>query len=227
MAPVLNKAQSGIGKGAYSVPEAALYTRVHANTIRSWFLSAHSRRGFFRSDHRVVDHRYAVSFLDMIDVWVVGELRRSGVSLQQIRVAHSVLRKALSTPHPFCHSTIFTDGQSILTDTANEIGDEELAEVVGGQRWFPKYMAPKLKQIEYEHESQLARRWRISNGVVVDPGIGLGKPTVSGAGTTTFVIARQFLANGRDADLVADLYCITPRNVLDAVSFENEFLQAA
>lgn len=216
-----------LGHGIYSIPEAASYTRVHVNTVRSWFKATSQGRGLFRSDYQPVKNHYAISFLDMIDVWIVGELRSSGVSMQQIRAAHNILRRDLDTSHPFCHSNIYTDGKTVLTNIAKSLGDDELAEVVSRQRWFPKFMIPKLMQIDYGTESHLAYRWRIHEGVVIDPSLSFGKPVIEGTGTTTYVIATQYFANMEDASLVANLYNLTPQDVMAAVEFEIEHARAA
>lgn len=211
-----------IGGGVYGLPEAAHYTQVHVNTVRSWFRSD----GLFRSAYDSVDGRHAIGFLDMIDVWVVGQLRHCRVPMPTIRLAHAIMKRDLKTEHPFCHNAIYTDGQSIIRDTAAELGSADLLEVVGGQRLFPRYMMPRLKQIDYG-ASELAERWRIHKGVVIDPRISLGKPVVEHSGTTTFVVARQYWANHGDVDLVAYLFGLTPDAVRDAVAFEGAFAKAA
>lgn len=45
---------------------------------------------------------------------------------------------------------------------------------------FPDIIEPFLKQLDYDPDTHLARRWHIADGVVLNPGILLGKPVVEG-----------------------------------------------
>ncbi len=78
---------------------------------------------------------------------------------------------------------------------------------------------PFLAKIEYDR-NDLARLWRIAEGVVVDSEINFGKPTVEEVGIATRILAGAFEANGRDADRVADWYGVEPRHVRVAAAFE-------
>lgn len=93
-----------------------------------------------------------------------------------------------------------------------------LSEVVSQQLFFPM-VRERLEKIEYAEDSELATRWQIAKGIVIDPDISFGQPVIHGTGVTTFVAARSYLANDRNADLVGELFGITPNDVLDAVAF--------
>lgn len=214
------------GTGIYGIPEVARYTRVHPNTIRSWLKSMGNRDGVFAGMYKPTEGHYAIDFLEMIDVLVVGELRSCGVSLRTIRAAHSILKRDLRTTHPFSHISIYTDGRAVLTDAAAGIGDETLVEVVSKQGHFPKRMQPKLRQIEYG-KNKLASRWNIARGIVLDPRLCLGKPAIQDTAIASYVLSKQFFANDEDKALVAHLYGVSERSILDAVKFEAEYAQAA
>lgn len=102
-------------------------------------------------------------------------------------------------------------------------GNEQLLEVLTGQKAMPEILKPYLKQIEYAHDTQTAVRWNIAPGIVLDPRRAFGKPIVADEGTTTFVLARAFRANGENVDLVADLFDVAPEAVRKAVAFERDF----
>lgn len=218
--------KSAIGHGIYGIPEASRYTRVHTATIRSWFRASGKRQRLFESEYPVVCGRHAISFHDLIDVWVVGALRDAGVSMQRIRQAHRVLENELATKHPFAHLKLFTDGKTILASAAEYMDDDELREIISRQQWFPRSMLPRLKEIEYGSDS-LANRWMLFPNVVIDPTISLGKPVVNGTSTSSFVIARQVQANHNDLELVAGLYGISKQQAEAAVQFERQFASAA
>jgi len=214
-----------LGIGSYGIPEAARFARVNVRTASRWIRGdGSSQRGrVFWTDLPPVNHRRALSFLDLVDLLVVGRFRDEGVSLQTIRRVYSQLSRSLNTPHPFSHQRLLTDGTTIFRSTLDPRGDEHLQEVLTGQHAMPEILRPYLTQIEYESVTQRAARWNIAPGVVLDPDRALGKPVIASEGTTTFVLARAFLANGRDADLVADLFDVSPESVRQAVAFENEF----
>lgn len=167
--------------------------------------------------------RHALSFLDLIDLLVVGRFRDEGVSFQTVSRVYACLQKMLDTRHPFSHQRLLTDGTTIFMQTLDPVGDEHLLEVLTGQRAMPEVLQPYLRQIEYASDTQTAIRWNIAKGVVLDPARSLGKPIVAAEGTTTFVLARAFWANNQDADLVADLFDVSSESVRSAVAFEGEF----
>ena len=217
--------ESLLGRGVYGIPEAARYTGLHHQRVRSWFKSRSKGGGgpIFRGDLPAVQNNYAISFLDLIDVLIAGQLRNHGVSMHVVRAANELLKDELSTEHPFCRSELLTDGRDIFMRTADELGNASLSEVLTKQSVFPRIILPYLERIDYGQVSKLAERWRIAEGVVIDPAISLGKPVVAATGTTTFVLANAYFANGRDSEFVADLFNLDTYAVSNAVSFEEKY----
>jgi uncharacterized protein (DUF433 family) len=214
-----------VGTGSYGIPEASRFARVNVRTASRWIAgTGDDRRGrLFKTDLPSVGHRHAVSFLDLVDLLVVGRFRDEGVSFQTVRRVYARLRESLDTPHPFSHRRLLTDGTTIFMQTLDQVGDEHLHEVLTGQKAMPEILKPYLKQIEYADDTQTAARWNIAPGVVLDPARAFGKPIIASEGTTTFVLARAYWANGEDAELVADLFDVSPESVHQAVAFEGEF----
>jgi len=214
-----------IGTGSYSIPEAARLARINPRTAARWTASPSTKqRGrLLQPDLPPVGDRRAVSFLDLIDLLVVGRFRAEGVSFQMVRRVYSLLRDRLETPHPFSHSRLLTDGRAVFLETLSGDGDHDLLEVVTGQTAMPKILRPYLRQIDYAPDTRTAVRWRIADGIVLDPGRAFGKPIVDVEGTTTHVLARAYWANGEDAELVADLFDVAPESVRHAVEFEADY----
>ncbi len=214
-----------LGHGVYTIPEAARLTGLRIGRVREWFRgrSAPSdrRKPIFHGDYEVIGGDTAISFHDLIDVFVVGQLRNHGVSLQIVHKVFGRLQKDLDSSHPFCHQQLLTDGKTVLTHGLDAEGQEEIIEVLSGQRVFADLIRPFLQKIDYDAQS-LARRWRIANNVVLDPTIQFGRPVVAGVSIATAVLAAAYQANDHDADLVADWYNVDPENVRAAVSFESK-----
>jgi uncharacterized protein (DUF433 family) len=211
-----------LGHGVYSISEASRLTGLRAARIREWFRGRPTRPGrkpVFFGDYEPVDNDFAISFYDLIDVFVAGQLREHGVPLQTVRRAYRWMTDELGTRHPFCRRELLTDGKAIFLRGLDAEGQQELTEVLTRQKVFPEILLPFLKTIEYDASTILARRWRIAPEVVIDPAISFGKPVIEEAGVVASLLSAAYHANGRDAELVADWYNVRPGAVLAAVRF--------
>lgn len=205
-----------LGAGVYGVPEACRLADVPLRTATRWFSAPGRGHGaVLTRDYPRVGNRLAVSFLDLIDLRVVGALRHEGVSMQLIRRAQSALTKRLCTAHPFAHRRLYTDGRTLFV-----AADGEFEELFSHQRAFRTLLQEYLRQIEFDESSEIAIRWKVSPGVVVDPARCFGKPVLDSVNVPTRVLALALAANDQNADLVADLYSVTPDEVRQAAKFE-------
>ena len=214
-----------LGQGVYSVAEAARLTGLKPARIREWFRGRtrqHSRKPVFLGDYEPVDGDFAISFLDLIDVFVAGQLRDHGVLLQTLRRVYERMKKDLGTPHPFCRRELLSDGKTVFTRNVDADGKEELFEALTGQGVFPDIILPFLQRIDYDQVTTLAKRWQIADQVVIDPNICFGKPAVGKLGIATAILAAAYKANGEDAELVASWYDVHPDQILAAARFEEK-----
>jgi len=212
-----------LGHGVYSLPEAARLTGLKPQRAREWFYgrpTEHSRKPVFLGDYKSVGGDHAISFHDLIELFVAGQLRDRGVSLQSLRTVHKHLQADLGTRHPFCRREILTKHGQVFTLGLDEIGRSEMIEVLTCQRAFPDVLLPFLQRIDYDGATEMAKRWCIASLVVIDPTICLGKPIIDGIGITTAVLAASYEANDQDAELVADWYKVHSKHVIAAVDFE-------
>ncbi len=162
----------------------------------------------------------AISFHDLIELFVAGQLRERGVPLRILRTVHQTLQDNLRTKHPFCRRELLTRGGEVFTISLDEQSEEEMIEALSAERAFPDILLPFLQRIEYDEATELARRWCIADQVVIDPAIGLGKPTIDGIGIATAILAASYEANNKNAEVVADWFRVHPSHVLAAVDFE-------
>jgi uncharacterized protein (DUF433 family) len=212
-----------LGFGIYDFREAAQLTRLNPARVRRWFAPPPSESGrapVLKSDYPPVNGGYAISFLDLIDVFVFGQLRTGGVSLPTLRKVYKRLQQDLAQKHPFAHARLATDGREVFLRVADDAGRDELIEVLTKQKVFPEIIAPFLKQLDYDPGTHLARLWRPADGVVLNPSIALGKPVVDGAFVKTEVLAAAYRANKKNAEVVARWYNVSPADVMAAVRFE-------
>jgi uncharacterized protein (DUF433 family) len=215
-----------LGRGVYSLSEAARLTQLRPARVRDWFRPVEGNRpglAVFTSDYPSVGDDRAISFLDLVEVYIAGRLREASppVSLQHIRKVHQKMAAESGQRHPFCTREIYHSGGKIFTRRLNDRALGAVIEPLTDQSYINEVIMPFLKEIEYDHITNLAKIWHIAEGVVVDPARCFGKPIVSEVGIATRVLAAAYEANGRNFDRVAEWYEIDPSHVQSAVSFES------
>jgi uncharacterized protein (DUF433 family) len=213
-----------LGRGVYSLTEAAKLAQLRPGRVRDWFRSRDSLAGgpVFQSDYPSVGDDRAISFLDLIEVYIAGRLREATppVSLQHIRKVHKRLSTDTGESHPFCGREIYHSSGKIFTRPLDDDAGL-IIEPLTDQSYINKVIMPFLEKIEYDHITNLAKIWHIAEGVLVDPARCFGKPIVGEVGIATRVLAAAYEANARDAKRVADWYEIEPNHVIAAVKFED------
>lgn len=220
------------GRGVYTFGEVARLTGLPTRRVWEWFRGRNpnadrptGRPALFSSDHAPIGDVQAVSFLDLADVFVAGQLREYGVTLPTVRRVYARLQTDFGTVHPFARKELLTDGKKVFVQGEDSAGEKEIYDALTKQKAFPLAIEPFLKRIDYSPMTALAVRWRIAEGVVLDPGISFGRPVLQRSAIPTYVVAAAYKANGRDADAVAGWYDLTSTEVMDAVRYE--FPQAA
>lgn len=208
-----------LGNGIYTFKEASRLTGLRPGRVREWF----RRRPIFQGDYQPVDGDFAISFHDLVDVFVAGQLREHGISMQVVRKVYQRMATDLAATHPFCRKELLTDGKNVFLQNAS--GDEEpkLVDVLSRQGVFAEVILPFLKKIDYDKVKLLARRWHIAKSIVVDPQICYGAPIVEAAGITTSILAKSYHANNENAKSVASWYGVNEESVIVAVEFERKF----
>jgi uncharacterized protein (DUF433 family) len=219
-----------VATGIYSVREAARLTRVHPSRIRRWVCGYDYRRGDRKKHSEAVwkgqispeDGVVALGFFDLLEVRFVAAFINAGVSWRTMREAHALAARELGSSHPFCTNRFVTDGRRILMRHAEVCEDSALLDIVSRQQEFSKILAPFIKELEFD-EQQVVRRWwplGRERGVVLDPDRNFGQPTVALSGVPTQILARSLKANAQSVELVARWYEVSPKEITDALDFE-------
>jgi uncharacterized protein (DUF433 family) len=220
----MNSSVDILGKGVYSIPEAARLTKLRTQRVREWFRGRKSPSKIFRpvfeSDYPILHEQYAISFLDLIELKIGGSLREMGVSLPYLRKVYNHLQQEFGN-HPFCKRQIYVGGKRIFTQGLSEEESNNVIEAITNQGYFESIILPFLSKVDYDDVTELAVRWRIANQVVIDPAIRFGKPIVEETGIATYILRQSFYANNEDADFVARWFGVERRHVEAAVTFEN------
>ena len=207
-----------LGNGIYTFGEASRLIGVRPQRLRAWFSGLPNRvRPITQSDYSLAG---VISFWDLVDAMVIGQLRGIGFPLDYLRKLRVALLKEFQSPHPFCQKNLLTYGKKVFIRTATDSGDDHLKDIVARQYAFPQILAPFLQQLEHDPASLLARRWNIANGVVIDPRRQYGKPIVDLVGIPTAVLQAECRANEGRIERVAEWYAIDKNSVKQAVEFE-------
>lgn len=219
-----------IGKGVYTLAEAARLARVPASSIRRWTSGyEYKLRGERRtsppvvmSDRKGDSTSPVVTFADLIEVRFLHAFRKHGVDWKAIRIAAHRARELLGRHHPFSTRLFKTDGRTILTELYPAAKDPALLDLVRNQFEFDRIISPMLYEgLEFNQLDVPARWWPLGQDrhVVVDPLRGFGAPLIAEASVPTSILARAVAVEG-SIKLVAAWYEVSEDAVRSAVQFE-------
>lgn len=209
-----------LGKGIYSIPDAAAILDMPVSKVRRW-VKKYWELEFLKG----VDEAYtwgesrekAFHFLTLIEIIAVDSFREIGVSFPKIKLAHELLTNLLDTPYPFAHAELMSDGKRIFYDV-----DTALLEMDQKQQLsFTNLVAPYCKKIDFLEKTQLAERfWPLGKDheIVVDPHHSFGQPVIKGTNTTVETIYSMLNA-GESPEFVASIYDLNLNAVEDVMSF--------
>jgi uncharacterized protein (DUF433 family) len=233
-----------LGVGIYSRAEVARLQRLSPGRVTSWVRGyryawgprGRRRRGeqpaVIKTDIPTIDGSLAVSFLELVELFVVKQFRDKGIPLQTVRVAWNHAARAFDTLHPFADRRVFTDGGRIFMALRDDELAPDVLEVSSRRMPFQIAAGPIFRhtfaEIEFDEHTELARRWWPRGRhvpVVLDPAIAFGAPVVRETRVPTAIVARY--AETRPLDAVADAFELPADRVEAAVTFEHQLAPAA
>lgn len=209
-----------LSNGSYSFTEAARLTGLQRGRVREWFVDRRRHLPVFVSDYGDQTEEKLISFHDLIEVFIAGQLRERGVSLQTVRKTRAAMIARFGVKHPFCLKSLAVAGGKVLYVDLEGSEREQVHDVLTSQRVFPEIIRPFLKRLDYDAATDAAMRWHIADGVELDPGICFGRPITSISKKPTYLLSAAFDGHGRDADSVARWFGVTREEVEAAVAFE-------
>jgi len=203
----------------YRIGEAARYAHISPQTVANWHQPSNANRRGTLSNK---DKGQALSYLQLIEVAVVSNFRKAGISLAKIRAAREYVSKQLEAEFPFAEYRFKTDGRELWMDYAQieaEMGDRKLlAASQGGQLAWADIIG-RLKEFDYE-DDKLAVRWHVAGkgkNIIIDPRIQFGAPSVNGV--PTWVFKGRWEAGETLDDIIAD-FGVTSSALFAALQFE-------
>lgn len=229
-----------LGKGLYSLPEAAWLMGIPTAKLRRWadgYTFQHRgedrfSKPVFQRDLVNGKNRPTLTFADLIELKLVSMFREKGVSMLTIRAAAQAAVKRFDTNHPFAIRRFDTDGKRIFATLENTkvkgISQERLVEEIAlSQTVMEDIAQPFFLKLEYENdEVSLFRPLGKGSRVVLDPHRAFGKPIDEKSGVPTFVLYQMF-QGGESAERIAWWYEVDIEAVSAAVAYENALRKAA
>lgn len=212
-----------LGRGVYTVPEAARLLKVPSARLRSWVYGNGSDPVLI-PELAAEDGQDALSFINLIEVLFLVELRGQGVSLQSIRSMLDTARRVLSTDHPFAVRRFHTDGKAIWMETAETTGDRRLVDLTDGNGAMLQVLERSFrKSVSFDGTEGTASLWRPSADqprVVLDPQRRFGRPIDNETGVPTEILADALRAEGGNVARVVALWEVPAEAVEQAAEFE-------
>lgn len=221
-----------IGTGIYPLNQAARLVDAEPRALRRW-LYGYSRK--YQGEHVRSEPLWTtqlkdeglledvIGFRDLLEARMVTAFVQHGVDLRVIRATIDMASKHFNVDYPLTQQRFLTDGKRIFMEAVvTAPGEAKMIDVLKKQFVFSDIIKPSLYAgIEYGVDG--AVRWfplGKRKTIVLDPALQFGTPVLTDAGIPTDTIYASYLAEGRDASMVARVFDITPKMVSDAVEFE-------
>lgn len=225
--------RSLVGVGFYTIPDAARYLHEPRRKLARWAQgytfrqdgeARHSGPVLQRALPELVELR-VLTFLDLVELKLVGLLRRLEIPLRKIRQASEVAARDWNTSHPFATRRIFTDGSRLLHRWGlNGAGGCPLggAGVGSPQIVFEDLVRPFYAALDFDGGPVPERYWPMGRdaGIVLDPERCFGQPIDEKSGVPTRVLY-EMTQGGSSAEAVARWYEVDVEAVRRAVAFED------
>lgn len=223
-----------LGKGLYTLNEAAQLIGAQKRSIRRWMQGydyksegeTHHVNPLWQSDIPEFDEQVELSFRDLIELRFIHAFSQAGIGLKAIRNCLEYARDCVQSDRPFSSGRFRTDGKTIFLESLEATGDPKLLDLRQKQYVFKNIVERTFRDLDLEDD--LVVRWRPYKGkssIVIDPQRSFGQPIAAASGVPTATLADAVEAEGSIAN-VARLFEIDPSAVKDAVRYEEE-LRAA
>lgn len=205
---------------AYRVGEAASYAKISPQTVSAWHRIKRHTGGRTLS---AKSQGAGLSFLQLIELAIVAEMRKAGVKLGEIERARTYFKKTTDLEYPFAQLKFKTDGADIFAEFRSSDGEIVKDRLVAanhiGQLVWSEIIARRLREFDYGVSGEVLK-WKVAGeekSIEIDPRLSFGAPQVSGVRTA---ILKSRWHGGEEVNDLADDFSISESEVLEALLFE-------
>jgi uncharacterized protein (DUF433 family) len=206
-------------KPAYRVGQAAIYAGISSQTVKDWEYQQNSRPSVLSKR----EPKEGVSFLQLIEIAVVAEMRKLGTPLSQIRQARGYLANLFEVEFPFAQLKFSSDGVDVLMDMSGSVRDQLKEKLLvanrNGQFIWTFALSNRLQEFNYGSDG-FVDLWRVNgvnSDIIITPKIAFGAPSIFGV--STLAIKQRWIDGYSVSDIGDDLE-INHNGVLEALRFE-------
>lgn len=213
---------SVLGKGAYSVADAARIVGANYHTLRGWM----------NPEHGIIPRRFdpetgLVSFTELMEMHFVKMFMDAGVHPRIIHAASRAAARKYKTDYPFTVKRFDTDGRTIFATLADSATGKEMVEDLRkGQLVFTNIVRPFFKKLDF-HRSDVSRYWPLGkrSRILLDPTRRFGAPIDNETGIPTHTLYEATKAGGgQTIKYVANWFGVPESAVRAAVKFEKSLI---
>jgi len=223
-----------LGKGIYTLPDAAMLIGAKKRSLSRWMKGYDYRsQGEVRQspplwepDLPEVEDQLEISFRDLVELRFVHAFSREGIGLKAIRNCLDYARECVQSDRPFSTGRFRTDGKTIFLESLHNAKDPKLLDLRKKQYVFKSIVERTFRDLDLEEDEVV--RWRPFRGkgtIVIDPHRAFGQPIAADSGVPTAVLADAVEAEGSVAR-VARLYEVDPAVIRDSMSYQSELTAA-
>ncbi len=217
----------------YSITDASRYLNIPLPTLKTWlngrkYPTNAGNKYFLPIIQRPNSQNSQLSFTNLIEAHILRVIRTiHNIQLDKVRFALDYISQQFNTNHPLVTKQFSTDGVDLFIEQV-----ENLINVTrSGQLAIKTVLTNLLNRIEWDQENIATRLYPIINNslddkiLIIDPHISFGKPTITGRGIPTKIIAQLYDA-GDSIELIAQDYDCSVFQIEKAILFESQLIAA-
>ena len=209
-----------MGIGLYTIPDVANILNLDRNLVQRWLREYWGNRFSVGRDNLSSwgkGRDKAVPFFTLIEFFVFYQLRKQGVSAQNIANSHEIIRHELDSDFPFANAIILTDGKKIFY---SKDGDLIINADKSKQINFKSIIEEFCHKIDFDKDAYALRYWPLGKekNIVVDPRHQLGQPTVKNTNILAETLYSMY-TSGEKISFISSLYDVPENDVKASIEF--------
>ncbi|MBW6398650.1 hypothetical protein KPL78_12365 [Roseomonas sp. HJA6] len=229
--------EDAVGVGVYTLPQAARLARLRLATVEDLVGPEAADAGQPRSAPIVIadvglgGSDKVVTFLGLLELWAVAEMRHQGVPMKVVRRVAFEARRILKVRHPLASVNFRTDGRRVFMALRQDGKGRKpkrqpkvVLDILRYQHAMEEVLEQSLRQeIVVRSPDGAPVLWYplgLDKRVVLDPHRRFGEPIDPKSGVPTSALAQALHAEKGDADAVAFWFGVDREAVFDATAFE-------
>jgi uncharacterized protein (DUF433 family) len=229
----------------YGFADTARYLKLPVRTLQYWIKGQKNRSGKMSLPVINLPHKDKplLSFNNLVEVHVLSAITRiHKVRLKKVRIALEYLENLSPSPHPLSDKQFWTDDFELYIEHHEDV----ICASRDGQIVIKEVLEQYLQRIDRDVDLSAFRIYPFSKelmfsslkdnpkivlenspkNISIDPLIAFGRPTISGTGIATNVIAGRFGAGEKIESLAKD-YEIDEDKIQEAIDYEGISRKAA